>query len=299
MRRWLLGALLACVVAGQAAAQDTSITTPSLYLDIDRNNAWANINKVYTFNPRNPDQSQCLYVHNQNPTSAHTITIAVFQTGDSQVTSYTGNTDRYIQVTLSGTTTPSAVTLTTGALATQSLYWRSVASARVAIQISGSTTQAGSPDNVDLFVVQTTQTNCGAGALSSTTFPDPCASPTLKKSVAINITTATTTTLVPLVSGQTIYPCTIVVDLGLNSSAVMSIQFEYGTGASCGTGTTALSGPMVAGASTGTGPVFFAAAGGITQFQIPVSNGFCVLSTLTGTPTAPFGAQGWATYVQQ
>lgn len=133
---------------------------------------------------------------------------------------------------------------------------------------------------------------------NSSAISDPCVTPSQKHSVSIALTTSTTTQLVAPVAGQTVYPCSVAFVIGLNSSATMTVQFEYGTGASCATGTTTLTGAIVGGAGTGTGPVPFSAEGS-SQWAIPVSNGVCAVSVLTGTPTAPFGVDGWLTYVQQ
>jgi propanediol dehydratase small subunit len=166
MKRLGLSLLLAGLLAGEVAAQDVNVaqSTVTQYVDVDRNDAWVNINKAFLFTPKNADQSQCLYLHNQNTTSSHTITLGVFQTGDSQITTFTGQTDHYIQIALTGSTLAQNVSVTVGPLATKAVFFRSVAAARVAMNFSGSTTQAGSPDNVDLFIVQTTQPNCGVSA---------------------------------------------------------------------------------------------------------------------------------------
>jgi hypothetical protein len=57
-------------------------------------------------------------------------------------------------------------------------------------------------------------------------------------SVAINISSATTTQLVALAANQTIY----VTSFDVVTGGTGTIQFEYGTGTTCGTGTTILTG---------------------------------------------------------
>ncbi len=59
------------------------------------------------------------------------------------------------------------------------------------------------------------------------------------KSAFVNITTATTTQIVALVSGQTIQVCSFDISGGGTAQTVI---FKSGTGASCGTGTASLSG---------------------------------------------------------
>ena len=109
---------------------------------------------------------------------------------------------------------------------------------------------------------------------------DPCQGAG-RVTVPINITSATTTSMVAPITGSYIFVC------GLSVNSVGgSTTFEYGTGSTCGTGTTALTGPL-------------AAAGTITTFptnsliQTPVSQRLCILS---GASTS--GTNGWFTYVQ-
>jgi hypothetical protein len=83
------------------------------------------------------------------------------------------------------------------------------------------------------------------------------------KSVAIAISSATTTKMVDGVAGQTIY---ITAWDGI-SSAAGTLKFIYGTGDTCGTGTIALTGTYTFGASTviskgnGAGPLLSAPNG--------------------------------------
>jgi len=77
---------------------------------------------------------------------------------------------------------------------------------------------------------------------------------------------------------------------------VESFQWEYGTGASCGTGTTTLSGAMLSGAGTGTGPIFLELAGG-TLLNIPVSNALCLVTVQVSG--ANLNVSGHISYVQQ
>ena len=64
------------------------------------------------------------------------------------------------------------------------------------------------------------------------------------KSAPINTSTAVTTQLVPAVNGQGIY----VTSFNFVMAASQTVQFEYGSGATCGTGTTILTGAYAAGA---------------------------------------------------
>lgn len=121
---------------------------------------------------------------------------------------------------------------------------------------------------------------------------DPCQTRgALKSSVPINISAAGTTQLVAAVLGQTVYPCSFVLDT-TGATTTTTALFEYGTGASCGSGTTAVTGLI--GASLSTSAIVTSESPGSTLFKVPASNAFCVLVAGT-TPSV----QGHLTYVQQ
>jgi hypothetical protein len=117
---------------------------------------------------------------------------------------------------------------------------------------------------------------------------DPCGSwGVTKQSVVVNIASSTTTQLIALSAGQTIFVCGFVVtDVGTTPT----FQFEYGTGASCGTGTTTLSGAI---APTSAQPVFYG-GGEMTIFATASANALCIVTGGTTTSLA-----GVLTYVQR
>ncbi len=119
---------------------------------------------------------------------------------------------------------------------------------------------------------------------------DPCQGSTaVKKSVAINIGTATTTQLVALLTGHAIFVCGYNFTLaGAGSTALL----EYGTGAACGTGTTALTGAMEGGAA-GAPDAIDSGGGGYSVASTPASNALCMLTAGT------VSARGILTFVQQ
>lgn len=103
-------------------------------------------------------------------------------------------------------------------------------------------------------------------------------------SVAINVSTATTTQLVALASGKSIY----VTAWDIVVAAADNVTLEYGTGTNCGTGTTAL-----------TGAYNFAANGGIAKgsglgvlFKVPAGNALCLVTS------AATQASGSVSYAQ-
>lgn len=112
---------------------------------------------------------------------------------------------------------------------------------------------------------------------------DPCQNAhTVKSSVAVSVTSATTTQLVALSAGKSIYVCGATINSVGGTSTL-----EYGTGSSCGTGTTTLTGPFAA--------ATVAKIGGYgTTVTAPSGNALCIVSGTSTTATA-----GVVTYVQQ
>lgn len=124
---------------------------------------------------------------------------------------------------------------------------------------------------------------------------DPCQDlSAIKQSAPIAISTATTTQLVALSGTTLIYVCSYQAVAGAGTNP--SLQFVYGTGSSCGTGTTSLTGAMATGvtvSATAPGPIL-ESSGGNTLFKTIAGNALCVT---TGGTTPNF--QGWVSYVQQ
>jgi len=122
---------------------------------------------------------------------------------------------------------------------------------------------------------------------------DPCQAPGVaKNSVAINIGSATTTSLVGVSGSTSVYVCGFTVNiLGLATTAG-TIQFEFGSGASC-TGPTALTGTMAGTTTAGTQSTI-SYAPGHTAFKGAASSGICAVTT-----GASPSFQGVLTYVQQ
>jgi hypothetical protein len=116
---------------------------------------WNSINTAYVLSPLGPDYGFCMSIVNDNPTSSHTLTVNAFQTGDAGVLDYSHNTGRYASLSIVGN--PSPIPAST----TNTFFVRSNGAAKIAFVFSGSTTQAGSPDTVDIYAVQTTAAGCG------------------------------------------------------------------------------------------------------------------------------------------
>ncbi len=101
---------------------------------------------------------------------------------------------------------------------------------------------------------------------------------------AIAISTATTTQVVALVTGQAIY----VTSWDLISSASGTFKWVYGTGTNCGTGQNDLTGAYSFGAST----VFSKGNGLGSILYVPLGNALCAVST------SSINVQGSISYAQ-
>ena len=116
-------------------------------------------------------------------------------------------------------------------------------------------------------------------------YGDPCKNPNVvTSSAAINITSATTTALVAPLTGKSVYVCQLSVTVAGASATVL---LEYGTGATCGTGTTSLTGTFAGGTNS-----LISMGWGGAIVATPASNALCLVSGATGI-------QGVVSYVQQ
>ncbi len=146
----------------------------------------------------------------------------------------------------------------------------------------------------------TTLTGTGAAGTGSQRVTlsntDPCMSPDIaKSSAAINITSATTTSLVAVSGSTVVYVCGISFSIAPSATTADSILFEYGTGATC-TSPTVLTGTYGSGDLTTAAPLVIINYGGAGQtiFKSAASAGICALSA--GNVV---NIQGVLTYVQQ
>lgn len=117
-------------------------------------------NQTYVLSPLTPDMGFCISVVNNNPTSQHSFSVAAFQSGDTNVGDYSNNTGRYtsLPVIISAGSQP----LVAPAGTTISFFVKSNGAAKVAFKFTGASTQAGVPDTVDIYGVQTTSGTCGS-----------------------------------------------------------------------------------------------------------------------------------------
>lgn len=115
---------------------------------------------------------------------------------------------------------------------------------------------------------------------------DPCQNAGIVKS-SVSVTATADAELVALASGQTIYVC----GFSFNAAAGTGPGFRliYGTGATCATGTTGLTGIYLPTVGT-----TFATPGGGTQFATASANALCI--DVSGTTP---DIRGYLTYVQR
>lgn len=111
----------------------------------------SSLNDVWVFSPMDPHQGLCLFMTNRHPSSQTTLTLNVYQSGDSNALRYTGNEYRFRQDSIQGTMSPIAPR------STNTVFVQTSAAARVAVQVTGSS--GGGP--VDFYAVQTNAGTCG------------------------------------------------------------------------------------------------------------------------------------------
>jgi len=141
---------------------------------------WSNGNLTWVFKPLNPRVSVYIFIHNLNPTSAHTSqTIQVFQSPFSQdlAPSLSNSSSSWTQDTVTQNANAGAscnnvnpkVENSPGASGLGTCYVTTMFAAQVAIRISGASSASGSPDNFELAVVQETGVPGGQTPGSSNT----------------------------------------------------------------------------------------------------------------------------------
>lgn len=155
-RLFILAIVAALICPRSFAQQDQIVSGGGYYLTLAQNVAWNQLSQNYIFTPLTPDDGVCLYIQNNNPTSAHSFTLQIKQTGDSSLTKFQGNSAKWTAATVYNT--PASVS----AGAVVSLFASIQAAARVTVAISGTSSASGSPDTANIFGVQTATGVCGA-----------------------------------------------------------------------------------------------------------------------------------------
>lgn len=169
---------LLVAIALLCAAQLCTATVPSIdipigvigpYSDLARSVTWGDhghggVQNAYIFTPLSPERLTCVYIANNNPTSAHTFTLTFYYTGDPTIASFYGpgsggaSTQSHWKIvnTIADTVIASGI---------NNYSFSSPGAARAVVDISEASTQTGTPDTADVYIVQTT-TNCGTATVN-------------------------------------------------------------------------------------------------------------------------------------
>jgi hypothetical protein len=143
-------------------------------------------------------------------------------------------------------------------------------------------------------VLGTAEASLGQNIIGPST-SDPC-SYGAKLSAPINITSATTTSLIALSGTTSVYVCGFSVSISQVVTTPNTIQFEFGTGAACVTTQTVLTGLFGGGGVTAAAPITISYGGGNnTMFKAPAGNAICAVTAIGASGSF----QGVLTYVQQ
>lgn len=162
-----------------------------------------------------------------------------------------------------------------------------------AVRVFGTNIVSGTA-NIAMVASAGTSTVMADNPFPVTWTTDPCSTAT-KSSAAINVSSATTTSLVAVSGTTTVYVCGFAMTIAPSATTADTALFEYGTGAAC-TSPVALTGTFGNGdltTTTGVATVKYG-AGGATIFKSASSNGICIL-----TAGNTVNVQGVLTYVQQ
>ncbi len=155
--RLFLALLIAMAVPPISVAnQDVHISGSSYYVTLATNVPWNQLSANYLFTPETPNVSLCLFIQNENTSSSHAITITAFQNGNPSLTGYAAQPALWAKsLIVSNFTSIPAATVA-------SLYINATGAANVAVVISGTVTQAGTPDTASVFIVQSAVQQCGS-----------------------------------------------------------------------------------------------------------------------------------------
>jgi hypothetical protein len=226
-----LTTLLLCASAIFASGQAVDIRLGSIgpYNDLVRGATWGstgvgNSDNSYIFPPTNPQEQTCVYMSNNNPTSSHTFTITFRYSGDPKVTGYLSNNGtqegrwKNVQV----------ISDTILAGSTNNYSFSSPGAAWAQVQISGSSTQTGSPDTVDIYIVQTA-TNCGTGTININA-PASCAN-----SASLSVPSTSTEVIVAApAAGQYVHICAISLTFSAAITGAQAVSLVHGSGGAFG-----------------------------------------------------------------
>ena len=220
-------ALFLVLTTALFAQQDISVPTAGNFKVLGRSLTWGSsgrggVQNAYIFFPATPADSSCLYIANNNPTSAHAFTVTFYQTGDPQLsTFYTSpGTQGHWKIvqTIADTVVASGV---------NNYSFAAKGAVTVMAVISGTSTQAGNPDTADIYDVQS-NVNCGSSPINS-----PIGSGQCSNSASVTVSNTTASVLVPTPpAGQFIHVCAYSVSSS-NAASSGTYQFAVGTVGTC------------------------------------------------------------------
>jgi hypothetical protein len=159
--------ILLLMLCGRAIAADVYLQGAVVYGLLSSSQIqWANTNNNYIIDTISPGTGVCFGVTNFD-SGSHTATVTAFITQDQHSTTFTGNSQNWLQVAVTPTPTITGGTTsyTFPATATTQLYVRAAGASHVALVISGAT-------GTGLMIVRYTQTGSPCGSVFSWTVTD-------------------------------------------------------------------------------------------------------------------------------
>lgn len=144
---------------------------------------------------------------------------------------------------------------------------------------------------------QATKANSVPVTIASDQYTDPCAGGSVaKSSVAISVTSATTTSLVAASGTTTVYVCGYSFTIAPSATSADTALIERGTGAACVTTQAALTGTYGNGDLTSAAPATVVSVGNAGQTVVKSAGSDAICLVTAGTAV---NVQGVLTYVQQ
>ena len=155
-RLFLALAITSAIPPIAPAGQDIRISGSSYYVTLASSVPWNQIAGNYIFTPESPSVGLCLFIQNNNPSNAHSITIAAFQNGNPALTGYAAQPGLWAKslIVSNFASIPAA--------SVASLYINATGAANVAVVITGTGAQLGTPDTASVFIVQSAVQQCGS-----------------------------------------------------------------------------------------------------------------------------------------
>lgn len=140
--------ILFLALSSMGYAQDIRSNCQTVNCTITSQRAWSSFNQVFIFRPTQAQNSIYFFLVNRNPSSNHTITFDVYQTPANSVADYTNNSMFWTKDSVNGDCS-NIQSLKMGTCWVTTSF-----ASQVAIVITNSTSESGSPDEGDLYITQ-------------------------------------------------------------------------------------------------------------------------------------------------